>query len=832
VCSLFGDSNNRGNSNNNSNRRIRPEDPCPLPGHGSHIWYDCHANGQGKHGDNSRRPAGSNGTENHAIESDNAEQHFVDAQSPLMCQPCDTTADAGAFSYLFDDEPECFLAEVSEVSDDEVPDDEVPTVEAPDPISADDVAARNRALRDVPSRRPVSRIDFDTNAIDMSHSWHPNVYAGIPRKEWEEHRKKFDSKPAAKKPKSDGDSKPAAKEPESDGDSKPAAKKPKSDGDSKPAAKEPESDGDSKPAAKKPKSDGDSKPAASPKETDTQSVKSGPLSMSEGAFEMFHLNALLNEGVDDVISPVPAIGLNLVPTTLASARKVNSIDHSAPLKTLIDHGASHSIINKRCLPKRAEPKSTESISFSTTGGSFDSSSYILMEDFRLPEFNRNRSVDCVRAAVFDNPSIKYDLILGRDFLNKVGIDVKSSNLTCEWCGDSIPFKLPSYITNDFAHQAFIESQTEPSAVVDHEVHAAFTATKPTFADVEDVVRDQVHLTDDQRSQLLELLSKHTALFSGKLGCYPKRKFHIDLKPGTTPYHCKAPYPVPNSLRKVVKDEIDRQVQLDILERVNESLWGMPMLFVPKKDGAIRTVDDMRKLNECIQRRVYPLPKLQDMLRRHHNWRFVTVVDLTLCYYSYELDEESSWYCVLVTPFGKYRRKRLSMGCSQSSDWAQASLEEVLQQELYDFVEAFIDDVAVFSETWDEHIKQLAVVLSKLEANGYTVNPAKCHWGVQEVEWMGHLVTVDGLKPWPQKVEGILNIAPPQTLRQLRAFIGMVNFYRDFWKKRAHVMAPLTALTKVPRKEFLKHWSDDAAAAFKVSSSPVPHDLQDSMTDRG
>ena len=80
---------------------------------------------------------------------------------------------------------------------------------------------------------------------------------------------------------------------------------------------------------------------------------------------------------------------------------------------------------------------------------------------------------------------------------------------------------------------------------------------------------------------------------------------------------------------------------------------MPMLCIPKKDGAIRTVDDMRKLNECILRRVYPLPQLMDMLYQHNKWQFIIVLNLTLCYYSYKLDEESSWYCVLVTPFGKY-----------------------------------------------------------------------------------------------------------------------------------------------------------------------------------
>ena len=90
--------------------------------------------------------------------------------------------------------------------------------------------------------------------------------------------------------------------------------------------------------------------------------------------------------------------------------------------------------------------------------------------------------------------------------------------------------------------------------------------------------------------------------------------------------------------------------------------------------------------------------------------------------------------------------------------------------------------------------------------------------------MGYFMTKDGLKPWPKKVEGIANIAQPQTLKQLRAFIGMVNFYRECWKKRAHVMAPLTALTKVPRKDFSKHWTDKATEAFKATKAMIAHDV--------
>jgi hypothetical protein len=267
-----------------------------------------------------------------------------------------------------------------------------------------------------------------------------------------------------------------------------------------------------------------------------------------------------------------------------------------------------------------------------------------------------------------------------------------------------------------------------------------------------------------------------------------------------PYHCKGPYTVPSQNMAVLKVELQRQCDAGILERVQESEWGMPMMVIPKKDGAIRTIDDFRELNKCIKRKSYPLPKIQDVFHRRNGFKYMTKLDLTMCYYTYVLDDKSSWLRVLVTPYGKYRRKRLPMGLSQSPDWAQAAIEDVFIEAnlLRECVEAYIDDVGVFSKSWEEHLVHLEKTLTCLQENGYRVNPAKCEWSVTETEWLGHWLTPQGIKPLAKKVQGILAIDRPTTVTQLRSFIGMINFYRDFWKRRAHIMAPLTALTKLPK----------------------------------
>jgi putative transposase len=167
------------------------------------------------------------------------------------------------------------------------------------------------------------------------------------------------------------------------------------------------------------------------------------------------------------------------------------------------------------------------------------------------------------------------------------------------------------------------------------------------------------------------------------------------------------------------------------------------------------------------------------------------------YYTFKLDKESQDLCTIIAPFGKYKYLRLLMGLKCSPNIAQAAMENVLS-DIKDAV-IYIDDVGAFSNDWDHHANFLATILRQLRENGFTINPLKCEWATKETDWLGYWFTPQGLQALEEENRCHTTYGLSCNATELRMFIGCVNYYRDMWPSRAHILKPLTDQSGLKKK---------------------------------
>ena len=319
-----------------------------------------------------------------------------------------------------------------------------------------------------------------------------------------------------------------------------------------------------------------------------------------------------------------------------------------------------------------------------------------------------------------------------------------------------------------------ELQPLPASITpdEHDIHAQILPSAYGPADLRSVAQACTHLSLKQQNKLYEVLSQYRQLFDGILRVFPDKKIHLDVDPSVTP-HRSCAYPIPKSQLNLFKQELDRLVCNNMLEPTGHSEWISGSFIIPKKDTHIHWISDFCTLNKSLRRKVYPIPRIQEILARWTSYAFLSKLDISMQYYTFELDDTSKDLCTIATPFGLYHYCCLPMGVNQSPDIAQEIMECILRA--INDIEVYIDDIACFSNDFDSHMALLDQVFTQLQNHGFAINPLKCEWAVQETDFLGHWLTPTGLKPWTKKIQAILHMQPPTNIKQLRSFLGLITY---------------------------------------------------------
>ncbi len=312
-----------------------------------------------------------------------------------------------------------------------------------------------------------------------------------------------------------------------------------------------------------------------------------------------------------------------------------------------------------------------------------------------------------------------------------------------------------------------------------------------------------------KDDLEDLIWELGDMFSDVPGNKDRVRMSIDT--GDSPPIRLSPYSVPMGIRDEVKAELDGLLECGVIER-SRSCWSSPLVPVKKVGGGIRLCVDYRKLNEVTIKEPYYIPGLEEMLERVGSGRVLSNVDLAKGFHQVEVVSNDREKTCFVCPFGKYQYRRMPFGLANAPSVFQRLMDEVLV-ECVDFAKVYIDDVLVVSGCWEVHVMHLRKLFGMLKEAGLTCKRSKCVFGRRRLEFLEHVIGDRTMKVPEARIKAIAEHPVPKTRKQLRAFLGLIGYYRRF-VRGFHRWSSLLTLHTAKTSPGEVQWTGPMLEAFR------------------
>jgi hypothetical protein len=321
------------------------------------------------------------------------------------------------------------------------------------------------------------------------------------------------------------------------------------------------------------------------------------------------------------------------------------------------------------------------------------------------------------------------------------------------------------------------------------------------------------MSNEKKEIIEKLIRKYEDIIEydeEKLGKIKLVKHEIEIKKNQEPIAQKR-YKEIDEKRKFIKKEVEQLLKMGKI-RESKSPWASPVVLAKKKGADYRFCIDYKKLNDITKKDSYSTPRIDELLEIYETARWFSSLDLAAGYHQIEMEEKDKEKTAFVCLQGLFEYNVMPFGLTNALATFQRTMDKTLKEYIGEFVTVYLDDIMIYSKSFEEHIEHVEKVLMKLKEINVVIKLKKCEFGKRNIEFLGYIVEKDGLQPEVKKVEKIKNMKRPENVTEVRSFVQLCSYYRKFIKDFSKIAKPLNNLVK---KDSKFEWKKEQQEAFDI-----------------